>query len=567
LAALAVAAGVRIALAAMHWPVVNSDEGTLGLMAWHIAEGRDFPAFFYGQHYMGAVVAYAAAPLFWLAGPSPFGLRLVTIALFLGFLAVLWKLAAMLYDRRVASVSALLLAFGSIPMLAGQLQADGHNATRLLAVSMLLLAVPLARAPGSGAAARPRRRWLWAGWGLVAGIGIWTDLLVAPFLVASAAVLLACRRRGRQSSSGTGSAAGWAGWALAGLLLGISPMVAHHLLVPHASTVSQVLGMVNGQADPGPDPPLGARLSGAITVSLPMATGASALCADEIPPVWRMPALLDLPADQCSRVYGGWGLTILVLLVAALWGAVRDVRAPPHPEARRAGRDGARRRADALARLALVGAATATLGIYALSAPAATGPHSGSKYLQTVWLGLPAVVAAVLSARRQRAAGPAAALRRFALTAMPLLVRPLVAVALCGTLLLGTAQALSQARQPHFRQVEQQALRDHLLAAGRTRVYTDYWTCDALAFTSGERIVCAVLDDELRAGFDRVGSYRAQVAAARQAWYVFRAGSPQARRLAEAAATPVAVHVAGYVVFRRTEQGHQQHRQHQRHPA
>src|SRR3954463_9462382 len=50
---LFVAAAIRFGLLILEWPASNSDEGTMGLMAMHIAEGRDFPSFMYGQSYMG----------------------------------------------------------------------------------------------------------------------------------------------------------------------------------------------------------------------------------------------------------------------------------------------------------------------------------------------------------------------------------------------------------------------------------------------------------------------------------------------------------------------------------
>lgn len=48
----------------------DSDQAIFGLMAQHIAEGRAFPLFIYGQRYFLAVEAWLAAPLFALSGPS-----------------------------------------------------------------------------------------------------------------------------------------------------------------------------------------------------------------------------------------------------------------------------------------------------------------------------------------------------------------------------------------------------------------------------------------------------------------------------------------------------------------
>src|SRR5438309_885545 len=50
-------------------------------MAKHLAEGRTFPLFFYGQNYMLGVQAWIAAPLFLVIGhPSVFLLRLPLVA-------------------------------------------------------------------------------------------------------------------------------------------------------------------------------------------------------------------------------------------------------------------------------------------------------------------------------------------------------------------------------------------------------------------------------------------------------------------------------------------------------
>ena len=62
----------------------DSDQAIVGLMAKHIAEGRAFPVFYYGQTYMLGVEAYLAAPVFLLAGVSvaalKFPLLLINIA-------------------------------------------------------------------------------------------------------------------------------------------------------------------------------------------------------------------------------------------------------------------------------------------------------------------------------------------------------------------------------------------------------------------------------------------------------------------------------------------------------
>ena len=55
--------GYRLVLTLLTVPVSNSDEATFGLAALHIAQGRERPVFLYGQHYMGMLESYLAAPL------------------------------------------------------------------------------------------------------------------------------------------------------------------------------------------------------------------------------------------------------------------------------------------------------------------------------------------------------------------------------------------------------------------------------------------------------------------------------------------------------------------------
>jgi len=54
----------------------DADQAIVGLMARHLAEGRAWPLFFYGQLYMMGVQAWLAAPVFLLIGSTVFALKL-----------------------------------------------------------------------------------------------------------------------------------------------------------------------------------------------------------------------------------------------------------------------------------------------------------------------------------------------------------------------------------------------------------------------------------------------------------------------------------------------------------
>src|SRR5947209_19680399 len=86
---------LRIILIGQGWPQTNSDEGTIGLMALHIAYRGEHPAFFYGQGYMGPLEAYLAAMLFQLFGPSLFTLRMGLIIILALFFVSMYLLTSL----------------------------------------------------------------------------------------------------------------------------------------------------------------------------------------------------------------------------------------------------------------------------------------------------------------------------------------------------------------------------------------------------------------------------------------------------------------------------------------
>src|SRR3954464_7790323 len=79
------------------WPQAyfDSDQAIFGLMAKHVAEGRAFPVFMYGQTYILAVEAWMAAPVFVVAGASvatlKFPLLIINLAIALLLVRIFWR--------------------------------------------------------------------------------------------------------------------------------------------------------------------------------------------------------------------------------------------------------------------------------------------------------------------------------------------------------------------------------------------------------------------------------------------------------------------------------------------
>ncbi|GHO50157.1 hypothetical protein [Ktedonospora formicarum] len=187
---------LRIWLVQMGWPQMDSDEATMGLMALHIWHKQDFPVFFYGQGYMGALEAYLGAALFSFFGPTLFALRLGLILLFALFLLGMYLLVSMLYTRNWALFTLFLLSLGSAPVLTRQLVAVGGIPEMLMfATGLLVLTLWLTRTYSRERLLRGWRLLAYALWGLLAGLGIWSHMLILPLVgIAGLLLLLFCLR-------------------------------------------------------------------------------------------------------------------------------------------------------------------------------------------------------------------------------------------------------------------------------------------------------------------------------------------------------------------------------------
>ncbi|MEV6367710.1 hypothetical protein AB0L86_12540 [Micromonospora musae] len=505
LAVVALLAGVgyRLALLAFDAPETNSDEATMGLAALHIARGQDFPVWFYGQSYMGTLEAYLAAPVLALTGPSVFGLRLVTVALYAAFALLAWRLTLRLTgDRWFALLVVVLLALGSDRIVKNQLIAGGgYPEMSPAAAALALLAYDLC-------AGRPGRRLpRWTAWGLLAGLMLWVDPLVLPYVLGVGAVLVAFRR--------------WELRGRAGAVLGIAVLVgAAPLLGQSLATGRNPLAAVLAAAGGGADAPAGwaDRLHGGLLLGPSLGMG---FCSPGNCATWQL----------------WWALALPVLLVV---GAVAAGRALRTGRADHVGGGGAARpgaagdaaadgRVGAALRLALVAAGAATLVAYTLSGSAGRTPVESSRYLSCLLVSLPALLWPLWRAARRLADGRS---RRPGRRVVGILAAAVLVATVAGTgyatyRAAGTASAARAAEARHTELV------GTLRELGVRHVYGGYWTCNRLTFASGEEVVCAVIDDELRPGHDRYAPYRRAVAASAAPAWIAPTGSPLAARLDE----------------------------------
>ena len=511
---IALAIALRTVLISQGWPTFNSDEGTMGLMALHIAYHGETPLFFYGQGFVGSLEAYLAAPLFHLFGPSIFTLRLGLVFLYALFLGNMYLLTRGLYTKGLALFTLLLLAFGAPEMLLLHLAATGGHPDALFFGSLLLLsAFTLARTSGETSLTRERyiRVLAYAGWGVIAGLALWDDLLLLPFVMMSGWLLVRfCFRELH--------------WPVVlcimlGFLLPMIPIIVYNFRVPLDQSTLAVVGNVfqlQGKTIVGA--PLLMRIAGTLFVALPRATGGNVLCTLSYSTAWPPFVPQHASAIPCTVVNGIWGGGFLLLLIITAGAAYRALkrtsRDQPWTQEQR------QEAVASFAQLMLVGSAILTLIAYTSSSASGLDPWNTTRYLTTLPLALPAVLWPLWRA------GVSARGAFLATSARILSSGLLLMIVLSFT--LGYVQTLDQIPGPQRAQQQDAALIQDLLKMNITDIYTDYWTCDRIAFESTERIVCSVVNEQLQPSFNRYPAYAAIVKADPHAAWVFPLGSAHA---------------------------------------
>ena len=198
-ACLFIAFIVRIWLMIHTHGVIDGDEALVGIQAEHILHG-EFPAYFYGQVYMGSLEAYFVAFLFAIAGPSVWVLRIEPILLSLVVVWLTWKLAGLLaelahlsppFQRIFKTVAALGAAMPPLYDVVLEMRLlGGYIETFILMLVLLIAAFQLTKR-WQGGASHKELAMRWAAIGFVVGIGLWVDPLIVSALLAAALWIVA----------------------------------------------------------------------------------------------------------------------------------------------------------------------------------------------------------------------------------------------------------------------------------------------------------------------------------------------------------------------------------------
>ncbi len=507
------ATGLRIFFDALGWPPTNADEGTMGIMALHIAYNGAHPLLFYGQNYMGAMEAYLGAFFFHLFGPSLFALRLGVIFLVTLFLISTYLLTRILYSKQFGLCVLALLCFGSIYVFTREMIATGGTSQTLLFGSLsLLLASWLSITYHRHASWRTRLLRVpgYACWGLAIGLGVWSDMIVLPiFVMAGLLLLLFCWRDLL-----------WT-WPLilVGMLVGAWPIIEYNRQASKVTnSLTTLLGLFKGSTTTAPHTLAGILhgVKDTVLISMPMATG-NPFC-----PVMELPWLGDnsphVPACTVAHAFWGFGylglfFLSLIVTIVGLW-----LLRQQHPE-------GVDRASIVryIARLCMLGAGLLALVGYAISSAPIGWPGFHARYLSTLLIITP-VVLAPLWMGATAFKSHIGTFNKF----VPILSR--VALALVFLLYLtGTGILISEIPRTQLQNQRMADLRQTLEKIGATHIYTDYWSCDNTAFLSDEHIVCAVMEINLQVWtiHNRYPPYAAAVTSDARATYVFPDSSQQ----------------------------------------
>lgn len=521
---------LRLWLLFRGWPTLDSDEAIIGLMARHILYLGEHPTFYYGQHYMGSLEAYVAALFFWLLGPSQVALRLAMFVLMIPFLVCAYLLGRAAYGRMVGLLTLAALAFGPAFGLMREAPAiGGYQETLLFGALLALIAYARLRAP---ATAMRRARWpgiaQYAAFGLIAGLGVWSDELILVFIVAPLLALALARTRELFSLSALAALA-------IGFLVGAAPFIRFNVLSHGRTFVELRLQESAGHLTLGQ---LLSQIGSTLSIGIPATFGSPQVC---VAPRAVYAGYISYPAASVRAValsacqmtnnanmlfslaiLGVYGVAAWPLLQIGWREARRRLNTPNRADRgvhnasiasksdaletptlpRRTVRPGATDGADLerAARLWLRGmlilAALGTIAEYALSRRT-VGPDQfvAVRYLLPLYITLPVVIGPLWealaaewksvgsrSAGRSRLAWPRAGLAAGALAL-------LFALFLAG----GVQSVMTASDTSRFAlpAISDQQVMARLQALGITAYYGDYWTCYNLVFVSGERLHCS----------------------------------------------------------------------------
>jgi hypothetical protein len=532
---LLVAGALRLTLASRGWPYSNSDEATIGLMVDDIIRHGALPLFTYGEHHVGSLDAYLQVPGFLLFGSTNFALHITTTIQMLLFMLVFYCFTRTIYSPLVAGITLALLAFGPYQQLFYGLRA-GHYAQDMLLLGALLMYLVVLRLR------RPARVWtkrmLDLGIGLVAGLSIWSTILLLPFVFAAALALGVEAYRLRRSGH---SMYRQALLMLSGCIIGMLPFLIT-VVTTRGAVFSEALGGAREGSDPSKIAGLlgilqsfGQQIAATFLFGIPQMLGRGTACAQC--PIWPYPSSTLAPT--------GIVLVVLIsvpfsLLAVSCWflaarPLVRQARTA-FAHARRgepvvSQPENTYQRARQWGRAMLVIGLGLTISQFVITRTSYVNAGTSIRYISNIYLCMPLIVDPLCKGALPLWRWLSARVRRLAQSTRPH-ASAFLALALLFALfainITGAVNALQETSDTQdlgvpagYRNMQ---LISFLETHHATRFYTTWWVCYRLMFSSQERLDCYIVSDTdafLPGNFNRVPAYAAEVTATPHPAYVF----------------------------------------------
>jgi len=309
---------------------------------------------------------------------------------------------------------------------------------------------------------------------------------------------------------------------LSGLLIGFLPLLYYNITAPAGQKSLDVLLRINHTGSTQHLPFI-QHIVGTLMISIPDVTGFNPRCSAANFPYF------GIVSKHCVILQGGWGLGYLILWAIATFVAVNIIwrywkgRSLLHPEWTFEERQNIIRQCGQLMLLISVGG---TILAYTLSSASAAFPEPTARYLECVLVAAPATLWPLwngLSTHR---------IMENWRTAASTIIRGGLLLLVLILFIVGTFKTFMETSDAQRFYQQQDKVVQKLLDLGATRIYSEYWTCNRLMFQSNEKIICSVLNGNLKSGQDRYLPYHSIVRADAHPAYVFPLGVQQVTAIA-----------------------------------
>jgi hypothetical protein len=329
-----------------------------------------------------------------------------------------------------------------------------------------------------------------------------------------------------------------------GLLVGVFPLIVYNLHAAPGENTLNVLSQLHAagsvelaRIQAHNHIPFEPELQGTMLISLPAATGGVPYCYDTN---LILTGYLSSQNVQCPMLHNdlssvfialAWSMGFIVLWTISTVLTLRNlwkirILTPGHFRVQEV------YQAIKLqcARLMLLCSGGLILLLFIMSPASAVFPDN-SRYLVGLLISTPALIAPLLGLSSDKVAmtkvignDDHSRIRNwFTITSFKAALGRGILLIIGIVLLVGTINAFLEIPTVQANNQQQDTLIHGLLRIKATHIYTDYWTCDSIAFLSREQIICASVDGQLRVQprYSRYAPYVPIVKADPNSAYVF----------------------------------------------